>query len=262
MKQNCVRMLFIVLSLVAFSAFSEPELKGSPNELRQFLYPNDRIVTLFANAEKKAYSDEAIISLVITTEDKLLSESIANNGEFREGIVEKLSAAGIPRDNIKSSKFSTSPQYGWFGKKPDSFKVVNRMSVRISDEKDLKVIAELADNTKEIELADTEFEHSKKETFVENVKKEALDKVMKQKAAYEKTLGVTLTPIGFRDSQVHPQASRGARVLESAVVKTSRLADSKMMSSQPMAEQAVQSSEPSFDEIIYNANISVQFKIQ
>jgi len=57
-------LLFCCLPL---SAFAQPELKGSPNDLRQFLYPSEKIVTLRAEAEKKAYSDKAIISLVINS---------------------------------------------------------------------------------------------------------------------------------------------------------------------------------------------------
>jgi uncharacterized protein YggE len=257
------KILLLPLCLLSISAFSEPELKGSPNELRQFLYPNDNVVNLFADAEKKAYSDEAIISLVVTTENKLLSQSIADNGVLRESIVQKLSSSGIAKDAIKSSKFSTSPQYGWFGKKPDSYKVVNRMAVRISDEKHLKAIAALADNSKEIELVDTEFVHSKKEDFIADVKKEALDKVMEQKAVYEKTLGVKLTPIGFRDSQVNPQASRGAGVMEEIIVTGSYIKSKSNFSSDndESARNSAQAAEPSFDEIKYNANITVQFKI-
>ncbi len=262
MKKLLISLFLTSLSVIAIPVMSEPVLKGSPNELRQFLYPNDKIVTIFADAEKKAYSDEAIISLVITTENKLLSQSIADNGILRESIVQKLSSSGISKDLIKSSKFSTSPQYGWFGKKPDSYKVINRMSVRINDEKHLKSIPELADNSKEIELADTEFEHSKKEEFKSEVKKDALNKVMKQKLAYEKTLGVKLTPVGFRDSQVNPQATRGARVLEEVVVTAQRFKSSRMAAPEPMADMASEPSEPSFDEIVYNANITVQFKIE
>jgi len=100
-------LLFCSLSL---SAFAQPELKGSPNELRHFLHPNDKIVTLSAEAEEKAYSDRAIISLVITSEDKLLSTSISNNIAIRESISQQLVSSGLNPDYIKSSKFSTSPQ--------------------------------------------------------------------------------------------------------------------------------------------------------
>ena len=97
-----------------------------------FCTPVKKLSPSAPKAEEKAYSDRAIISLVITSEDKQLSTSISNNIALRESISQQLVTAGINPDHIKSSKFSTSPQYGWFGKKPDSYKVVNRMAVTIT----------------------------------------------------------------------------------------------------------------------------------
>ena len=76
----------LLFCLLPLAAVAQPELKGSPNELRQFLHPSEKIVTLSAEAEEKAYSDRAIISLVITSEDKQLSTSISNNIALRETI--------------------------------------------------------------------------------------------------------------------------------------------------------------------------------
>ena len=71
-------LLLVSLLTASFALHAQPELKGSPEELRHFLHPSERIVSLHGQAEEKAYSDRAIISLVITTEDKLLSNSIAS----------------------------------------------------------------------------------------------------------------------------------------------------------------------------------------
>ena len=212
-------LLFCSLHL---NAFAQPELKGSPNELRHFLHPNDKIVTLSAEAEEKAYSDRAIISLLITSEDKLLSVSISNNIALRESISQQLVSAGINPEYIKSSTFSTSPQYGWFGKKPDSYKVVNRMAVTITEESQLNTIAGVADSEEEIELSDITFEHSKKDAYKSKVKQLALEKVMKQKALYESSLGVTLTPVSFRDNRLWIKGSQGAQMLEEVVVTATK----------------------------------------
>ncbi len=256
----------IVLTLcVLFSGavFSEPELKGGPEELRGFLHPMDKVVTIRGQAEEKAYSDKAVISLVITTEDKLLSQAIAKNGEVRQKITTSLISSGIANDSIKSSKFSSSPQYGWFGSKPSSFKVINRMAISITDEAHLQEIAVVADKFGEVELSDTAFEHTKKDEFNEKVKAKALENILKQKEFYEKTLGVKLTPIGIRDSDIHLMATRGAMVLEQAVMAPASMApdqrDSKAYSS--AAKYRDQSNEPSFDEVKYAANITVDFKI-
>ena len=241
------------------SALAEPELKGSPNDLRGFLYPNDNIVSIQGYAEEKAYSDQAIISLVITTDSKLLSDAIAANGDLRASTSKQLIAAGIDATKINSSKFSSSPQYGWFKNKPSSYEVVNRMAVTINDSVHLQVIAKIADQSDNIELSDTAFEHSKKEQFNEQVKAKALDKILKQKTFYEETLGVTLTPIGIRDAHIQQGATRGALVLENIVV-AGITGERKAYTSSPRVRQA--SNENSFDEVKYQANISVDFKIE
>ena len=69
----------LLFCILPFGALAEPELKGSPDVLRQFLHPSENIVTLSAEAEEKAYSDRAIISLVVTSLDEQLSASISKN---------------------------------------------------------------------------------------------------------------------------------------------------------------------------------------
>jgi len=250
----------LLFCCIPLSAFAQPELKGSPNELRHFLHPNDKIVTLSAEAEEKAYSDRAIISLLITSEDKLLSVSISNNIALRESISQQLVSAGINPEYIKSSTFSTSPQYGWFGKKPDSYKVVNRMAVTITEESQLNTIAGVADSEEEIELSDITFEHSKKDAYKSKVKQLALEKVMKQKALYESSLGVKLTPVSFRDNRLWVKGTQGAQMLEEVVVTASKRSRSYKDSAADFAQSvAPRSVESSFDEIIYTAEIFVDF---
>lgn len=247
----------LVLTLMSFPIYAETEIKGNPQDLRQFLHPNDTVVTIYGEADEKAYSDKAIVSLVITTEDKMLAASIEANGKLRQLVTQQLVKSGIPADNIKSSKFSTSPQYGWFGKKPDSYKVMNRMAISITDEKHLKDIASIADTHKEIELSDTSFEHTKKDQFKEKVKLEALSKVMKEKNLYERNLGIKLVPTAFRDSRVVFAPTRGAEMLEEVVVTGFRASGGSTLSKRSRPE----SPEASFDEINYKASISVDFKI-
>lgn len=252
------RIIFItLLGLCSAKAMAAPELKGSPNDLRGFLYPAENIVTIRAEHEEKAYSDQAIISLVITTEQKLLSDSISRNSQIREKITASLVASGLSGDTIKSSKFSSSPEFGWFGSKPSSFKVVNRMAITIADEEKLKQIAALADKYDEVELSDTAFEHSQKASFEQLVKSKALDKIIQQKEFYEKSLGLKLKAIGIRDSNIRHQATRGAMLLDSKVVNIAQ--DERSYSSKPKSPSMARTQ--SFDEIKYLANLSVDFKI-
>jgi uncharacterized protein len=252
-------ILIAAYTLLSTQVMSAPELKGTPEELRGFLYPADKGVSIIGRAEEKAYSDVAIVSLVVTTEDKLLSNAISINTSLRAKITQALVAAGVNKNSIKSSKFSSSPQYGWFGSKPTSFKIVNRMAISITDEALLKEIAVISDQYQEVDLSDTEFEHSAQDEYNQKVKAKALDKVLKQKAYYEKTLNMKLTAIGVRDSHIRQVATRGARVLEGIVVSKSR---EESDSYSAIAKFKEQTPSTSFDEVKYEADIAVDFKIE
>lgn len=253
------RVLLFIVSWAAVQAFAQPELSGSPSELRQFIHPAGNLVTITGSAEETAYSDTAIVSLIITTKKDLLSESIAVNADLREQVTQVLVESGVASDSIKSSKFSSSPQYGWFGKKPSSYEVVNRMAITIDDTNHLTAIAEVADRYSEVELSGTEFNHSKKYEFNQLVREKALNDILAQKAFYEESLGVTLTAIGFRDFRVQETATRGGFMLEEVMVTARRVEQDYYSSAK---EVYIPDAQPSFDEIQYQANLTVEFEIE
>ncbi len=248
--------LMLFLPLVAYSA---PEIKGSPDELKSYIYPDERTLSISDKAEETAYSDEAIVNLVVTTEDKQLSTALKLNTDLRGKVKSILVAKGVREVDIKNSKFSSSPQYGWFGRKPDSYKVMNRMAIRISSERHMQDIAEISDQYTEINLSGTTFKHSEKSAFEQLVKKKALAKVMEKKAFYETSLGIKLVPVSFVESDVGLHATHGAGLFEEEVVVTSiRLSDGGSYSktkSQPRPKN-------SFDEVKYQAAVTVEFRVE
>ncbi|MBR9804981.1 SIMPL domain-containing protein, partial [bacterium] len=246
------KIILVILSGIALCSspvWAAPELKGTPQDLRGFLYPKDKIVTITAQAEEKAYSDKAIVSLMITTEEKLLSQAIDKNADLRQRISSALRAKGLAAEAIKSSKFSSSPEYGWFGSKPSSYKVNNRMAITIDSEKQLQAIAALADEYREAELSSTVFEHSKKEHLNQKGKAKALDKVLKQKAFYEQSLGIRLKAIGVRENQFRHRPTRGAEMLQRAKRASEVVEDQALSSVKYKAAAAPKST--SFDEVRY-----------
>lgn len=253
-------MALLLVSCLPLASVAQTELKGSPHELRQFLHPTPRTMTIHGDAEEKAYTDKAILSLVITTEKKTLSDSITANGNLRDRIKKQLINNGIKADAIKSAKFASSPQYGWFGKKPSKFEVVNRMAVSITQQNQLQAVAAIADKFPEVELNATTFEHTKKDQLNQLVKQKALDKILKQKAFYEKSLGIKLTPIGVRDSNIQRVATRGAKLFSKAMTPKAMRTG---MAKPAVADKPIPApTAPSFDEIKYRAKLSVDFKIE
>lgn len=250
----------VLMMLFSFACFAQPEIKGSPEDLKGFLFPKDNRVMIEESAEETAYSDTAIINLVITTEEKQTSLALKKNSDIRTAIVEKLKVIGIPANDIKNAKFSSSPQFGWFGKKPDTYKIVNRISIKIADESHLQKIAEIADSYPEAAIAGTVFEHSKKDAYLQRVKEKALEKVMARKGFYERSLGVKLVPVSFNEKGNFVQATQGASAIEEVVVTGIRAGGGASYSRR--AAKEVVEPESSFDEVKYESRLVVEFKIQ
>jgi uncharacterized protein YggE len=252
-------LIFMLMMLFASASFGQPEIKGSPEDLKGFLYPKDNLVAIAETADEKAYSDTAVVNLVITTEEKLTSVALKANSDIRHAIVEKLKSIGIPSENINNAKFSSSPQFGWFGKKPDAYKIVNRISVKISEESQMQKIAEISDSFPECVISGTIFEHSKKDLYVQKVKEKALAKVMARKAFYESSLGVKLVPVSFIEKGNFIQATQGAGAIEEVVVTAMR---SSGIGYSKHKDEQYTAPESSFDEVRYESNLVVEFKIQ
>lgn len=250
----------LLLSLLIGSIQAEPEIKGNPEELKGFLYPNANKVTISGYADEKTYSDQAIVTLVVTTESELLSSAISKNSSLRSKITKSLVGANIPEEQIKSSKFSSTPQFSWFGKKPSSYKVVNRMTITLQQEDQLKEVAALSDKFEEVEFSDTTFEHTQEDEYCKKLKAEALEKIIEQKKFYEETLGLKLSPVGIRDFNLSHAGTPGAMLLNEAVIGVAQQEydGSSKFTSSSLSRQKV----TSFDELRYEASLSVDFKIE
>ncbi|VUD64996.1 hypothetical protein TDB9533_03453 [Thalassocella blandensis] len=252
-------IFYIVLIFATQWVHASPEIKGNPEDLRAYFHPTDKTIFIKDEAEETAYTDVAIINLIVKTEHKELAKAIQSNAVLRQKIATELTTNGVLENHIKNSKFSSSPQYGWFGSKPTSYEVLNRVAVTISNEKQLEHIASIADRHEEISLSGTSFKHSKKLEFEQQVKKNALEKVLKKKAFYEKSLGVKLSPISFSESDVDFAATQGANRFEEEIIVTGVRESKDSAYSKRRASSSSQ--ESSFDEVKYRAVITVEFKV-
>lgn len=243
--------------LLAFigQAAGATELSGNPEELRQFLQSQTRTVTLHSQAEETAYTDVAKVTLVVTTEKKELAESLDANSKLRESIRARLTALGVPADKINSSKYSASPQYGWFGKKPLSFTVINTLDVSIDSDRLFQDVAELADSDEQISFGGVAFEHSQKEAYEAKVRDKALQSIMEDKAYFADQLGLELRPVQFAYSDVRATAPGRFGLVEEMVATAERKA--AVESFAPSSPAPMQS----FNEVKYHVSVSVTFAV-
>jgi hypothetical protein len=230
---------------------AEPEMKGSPGELREFLQPPTRTVTIFGTGEETTYTDVAKVEVITTTEARQLGEALEQNGQLRSSLYQRYGAAGIPAERVSSAKFSSSPQYGWFGRKPTAYNVVNRLTVTVQNEDELVAVARSADALEGVEVGNVRFEHSREDEFQRNVRAAAIEDATAKARSYADRLGLELIPVSFSDSSATTTPSAGARVIEEIVVTASMVRERQ----QPAPPH------PSFDEVTYHARVDVTFEV-
>ena len=247
-------------SLAGYShvSLAQAQLSGTPDELREFLHPRPNTVNINGEGELTAYKDVAKISLMITSNERSLSQAMQVNQALRLELIQEFIAAGIPADAINNSKFSSSPQFGLFGRNPNSFEVSARMEIEVVSEEHLQLLAAAADEHDEVDFQSTAFEHSEQDAFEDQVTQMALQDVMAQKAYYESSLGLELKAINFFYGGIRQMARAMPRTMmtpELAMDSNNRpTASSLAVSSAPPVA-------PTFDEVEYQTNINVVFEI-
>ncbi len=248
----------VLLCLLSASPliYADAEIKGTASEVREIVHPLPNTTSISGYAEEISYSDKAIVSLSFTTGHEKLSTAIETNKVLREKVISQILESGIAREEIHSAKFSSTPQTGWFGKKVESYEVVNKLDVGIYTEEQLTKLASISDAYKEIDITNTTFKHTKEDSYKSMVKQKALDKVNEEKKLYESSLGVTLVPVGIGRINVTD------RPVNSMYLEQDRLKKSRISSYSTSMDMGAVSQESSFGEIKYEANASVTFRVE
>lgn len=257
MKKSSIGILFLI-GVTGVNA--APEIKGQPEELKQLLYPSKKTITINESVVEKAYTDTAMVTLVITTEDDKLASAIKTNEQTRKKIASQLIEAGLDAKKINSSKFSTSPQFGWFGKEPDSYEVVNRMVVNVNSEKLFQLTAKIADESRRVKFGKTLFEHSKKEEYENRVLEKASLKIQTKKVFYEKQLGLKLKVVGLNYFNVSRSPSGDFEEnYEKIRVSGSRV--KRRTENLDIIDAFQKQVSQTFDEVKYVASVSVEYEV-
>ncbi len=198
MRYFLIFLLAIILTPALLQA--EPELKGTPTELFNYLSSLPKEVTLTGVAKLKIQSESGIVTIGIKTENSKLQKSLQNNQKLRNEIITNLINQGIAQNKIKGTKFSSVPEYGFFGKKPNNYVVENIINVTVENEDELQKVAGLVDIYKEVFYQGIELKEQKKEEIKHQLLKMALDDAKVRKKIYEDDLGIILKPISFEEN--------------------------------------------------------------
>lgn len=194
--------IILVVLMTASIGLAEPELKGSPSELSAYLAGVPRPVALTGKSEVKAPADQAVVKITVRTEGSSLEAALKANQDLRVKMLATLKKSGIPSERIVPSKFSSTPQYGFFSKRPSGYKVENLVKITIKSEKDFQEVAKIVDSFREVDYEGIEFELSNKTELKAKVTEQACDAVLKKKKMYEEKFDIKLVARSFVETDV------------------------------------------------------------
>jgi uncharacterized protein YggE len=193
----------------------------------------------------------------------MLEAALKANQDIRKQMLEKLAKAQIDPNDVIASKFSSTPQYGFWSKRPKSYEVVNAVQIPVSNEKDFQVIASVVDSHEQIDYAGLSFEHSGKEQTRREAVAKACEDLMSEKAMYEKQLACRLYMKSFYEGRVADNAALLGGGLTGGYDKGYGYMYSGFATDETPPIAITGSEEAaSFGEIKYTASVTAEFKLQ
>ena len=256
-----IRYAVFTLLFVPAVLSAAPELKGDPAELTNYLIDSKRVVSIAANGEIKVQADRAIVTLRVKTKEGSFAQALKSNRDVRTKLSHQLQQAGIAPDRISAAKFSSLPNYGFFGDKPSSYEISNDVSVVVRGEDDMAVIAQSVDGMKEVSYLAAQFEDSNKKAHQGDALNDALAAIARQKAAYEKALGFTLAPLRISETSVQ-HATPMAYPIRHDKGQPEALMQFKSMEAAAPGGEAGDGTSGGFGELRYESSVIAEYLVQ
>lgn len=181
---------------------AQPELSGTPAELEPFLNGLAKTVTFTATAREKVPINKAVIRLSVETEDRQLSDALKENLRLRQLVRQKLQGAGIDTTRINESRFSSTPEYGFFDERPKSFKVENSLTIEISDEAQMIAVATVSDELEQVHYMGNSTEPEDQPESNKVLVEKAIELVQSKAELFKSRLGVQLKVVEFEEQVI------------------------------------------------------------
>jgi uncharacterized protein YggE len=138
-------------------AIAEPELKGTPAELVQYLRDVPPVVYIAGEGELKTYADQADVNLLVTVEDKSLKKAMEKYQSLCDEITRMLVEKGIASDKIVPAKFLTTQDHDWLTSKTKEYRITNSIRVSVTSQKGLESVTEIIDHMDAVSLGSIKF---------------------------------------------------------------------------------------------------------
>lgn len=211
MKQNILFAVCVSLAVSLCSPiWAEPELKGSPEELAAYFMSQSsgekpELLAITGEASLEIRAEHAQILLSVISEHERFKDALAINQNMRDDAIATLTSAGVAQDRIQESALSSTPQYGFIGKKPKSYAVENLLHVVIVSEQEFQAVAHIVDEVEQIFYRELTFTYPKT-ALNRQVLTLAYEELAQKKRLYEDLFGITLTLKTFTEGSVSEQS--------------------------------------------------------
>src|SRR5262245_26217954 len=264
---------YILISIVTVSltvtARAEPEIKGNPTELSQYLQGIPKSISIAGEAELRVPADQAVMTLKVTTENKSLHEALRLNQEVRTKLIGYLKSHNMPAERVHASKFSSTPRFGLFGEKAKSYKVENLVRITVEDEHEFQLTASTVDQFAEVQFVAADFEVRDKEAMKAKAMAQACDNANKRKGLLEEKLGASLKATGFSSGPVvQTMNSEGRRYPSGSYYGAKSIGNDVQTLTSGMRDKAVGldmvgtgEDVSSFGEMIYTVGVTIEYRV-
>lgn len=242
---------------LAASAQAQVQFQGTEEELAAKLASLPRLVSLNGTAEIRTNANRARIDLLVTTEKRSLDEALAENATKRGALAAALRERGFAADQIQNSDFASSQRTGIFTDKIRSYRIENHLIVTVRTPEQFREFARQADRHPDAVVQSIEFDHADEKALQRRAVEEALADAATQKAVFEKSLGVRLSPRGFSEGRGWPLPDDAAGQYPASA--TSGLRKGYGGSASPTDE-----AKPGFEfgELVFKVRVSVQYLVE
>ena len=257
-------MISLTTALLAVSpSIAEPEITGTPTELRQHLTPVRGQVTILGQAERTVEADRAVVELSVVTSEHEFKKALENNNTVRTKIVSTLADGGLSTNRIHTSRFASTPVHSSWTGKVKEYNIKSTVRIYAETEKEIQLAAGLVDTLDEVILSSINFEMTKKEEITMELLEMAFDRVQERKELYEASLNVKLQPnsIGIPGSKNNDRRHRNIFKPEDDLLSfTSAMTNPELS----VVLHALKQREPDinqFEELLYKISIAVTFDL-
>ncbi len=208
----------LLLGMIAILASSSSCL-GADDESEEI-----STLTVSGTGEATADADMVTIVLGVQTRNESAAGAVADNARMMADSIEALLAAGVPEDEIKTSRFSIYPTRDWIdGKLSDKvvFEVSNQITftLNLTDELDVGEVLDAAVGAGTNRVESVTFGLRDPTSVQEEALEEAVNDGMGKAGVISEAAGVTLGPIlSISESGASPVPMAESRIYFAADV--------------------------------------------